>query len=90
MHFNIRSLQKNFDSSAHYLSVLARSPDVIAISEAKITKNTPYPNITLHGYSFLHHDSETKAEGAAFYIKESLSFSQRNNTKVELPLVEDM
>ena len=50
---------------------------------------TVYLNINLHGYSFLHHDSETKAGGVAFYIKKSLSFTRRNNIKVELPLVED-
>ena len=38
MHLNIRSLQKNFDSLAYYLSELERPPDVIAISETKITK----------------------------------------------------
>ena len=39
---------------------------------------------------FVHCDSETKAEGVAFYIKGLHLFSQRNNIKVELPLVEDM
>ena len=47
-------------------------------------------NINLHGNSFVHCDSETKAEGVAFYIKESLSFSRRNNIKVELSLLEGM
>ena len=75
MYFNIRSLQKHFDSLAYYLSKLERPPDVITISDTKITKNALYLNINLRGYSFLHCDSETKAVGVAFYITESLSFS---------------
>ena len=66
MHFSIRSLQKYFDSLAHFLSELERPPDVIAILETKITKTALYLNINLHGYSFLHCDSETKAGGGAF------------------------
>ena len=60
MHFNIRSLQRNFDSFAYYLSELERPPDVIAISETKITKNALHLNINSHDYSFLHCDCETK------------------------------
>ena len=89
MHFNIRSLQKILNSFVYCLSELERPPDVTAISETKITINVLYLHINLHGYSFLHCDSKTKAGGVAFYIKESLSFSRRNDRKVELPLVED-
>ena len=62
----------------------------MAISETKITKNALYLNINLHGYSFLHGDSETKTGGVTFYIEESVLFSRMNNIKVGLPLVEDM
>ena len=60
---------------------------MIAILE---TKNALYLKINLYSYSFLHCDSETKAGGVAFYIEESLSFSRKNNEKIELPFVEDM
>ena len=60
-----------------------------AILETKIIKNALCVNINLHGYLFLHCNSETKAGGVTFYIKELLSFSGRNNIKVELPLVVD-
>ena len=90
MHFNIGSLQTIFDSLAYYLSELQRPPDVIAISKTKISKSALHLNINLHSYSFLHCNSKAKAGGLAFYINESLSFSRRNNIKVELPLVENM
>ena len=61
---------------AYYLSVVEGLPDVIAISETKITKNALYLNINLHGYSFLHCDSKTKARNVAFYIKESLFLAE--------------
>ena len=87
MHFKIRSLQKNFDSLAYYFLELERPPDVITILKTKIIENALYLKINLHGYSFLHCDSKIKAVGEAFYIKESLLFSRRNNIKVEFQLV---
>ena len=76
MHLSVRSLQKFFDSLAHYLLEVERLQDVIAIAESKITKIVLYLNINLHGYSFLHCDSETKAGGVTFYIKESFSLAE--------------
>ena len=52
MHFNIRSLQKNSDHLASYLSELSVLPDIIAITETKLTNGIINSNIHLTGYAF--------------------------------------
>ena len=90
MHFNIRSLQKNSDHLASYLSGLSVLPDIIAITETKLTNGIINSNIHLTGYAFLHCDSSTKAGGVGLYIKETLIFKQKLDISIALPSVEDM
>ena len=58
IHFNIRSLQKNFDSLHEFLSLQQSSPDIICLSETRL-KEQPLININIPGYSFIHTDSPT-------------------------------
>ena len=39
IHFNVRSLQKNFDKLTNYILQMKKLPDVIAITETKLAKN---------------------------------------------------
>ena len=59
MHFNIRSLQRNFDQMHEFLLKLSVQPDIIALTETKLSDNSVYSNIKLNGYDFLHADSDT-------------------------------
>ena len=90
MHFNIRSLQKHSDHLASYLSELSVLPDIIAITETKLTNGIIKSNIHLTGYAFLHCDSSTKAGGVGLYIKETFIFKQKPDISIALPFVEDM
>ena len=72
MHFNIRNLQRNFDQMHEFLSKLSVQPDIIALTETKLSGNPVYSNIELNGYDFLHADSETTAGGVGLYIQNKL------------------
>ena len=52
IHFNIRSLQKNFDYLCNYLLELKRTPDIIAVTETKLYDDAVHANIDIVGYSF--------------------------------------
>ena len=47
MHFNMQSLQKNIDKLITLLANLSETPDIIAISETKITYGQPIVNVAL-------------------------------------------
>ena len=74
MHFNIRSLQKNFDFLHDFLSLLHSSPDIICLPETRL-KEQPLININIPGYSFIHTDSLTNAGGVAMYISTAIQHS---------------
>ena len=73
MHFNIRSLQKNFDSFYEALQLLSTLPQIICISETKINKK-PLTNISISNYSFVCANSNTRAGGVGFYLNNSISY----------------
>ena len=62
-HFNARSLQKNIDEISHCISNLEKQPELIAISETKLTKRKIFNNIELTGYNFLHVNSNSNPGG---------------------------
>ena len=74
IHFNIRSLQKNFDSLHEFLSRQQSSPDIICLSETRL-KEQPLININIRGYSFIHIDSPTNAGGVAMHISTTIQHS---------------
>ena len=73
LHFNIRSLQKNFETFYESLQLLPTLPQIIGISETKIN-DTPLTNISIPNYMFLHANSTTRAGGVGLYILSSISF----------------
>ena len=90
MHFNIRSLQRNFDQKHEILSKLSVQPDIIALTETKLSGNSVYSNIELNGYDFLHADSETLAGGVGLYIQNKLDYSVNSEINCELNYVENI
>ena len=74
LHFNIRSLQKNFETFYESLQLLPTLPQIIGISETKIN-DTPFTNISIPNYMFLHANSTTRAGGVGLYILSSISFN---------------
>ena len=63
IHFNVRSLQKNFDKLTNYILQIKKLPDIIAITETKLAKNQIVVNIDIEGYNFIHSDSNSRAGG---------------------------
>ena len=53
MHFNVRSIQKNFDPFSMILTELQKLPDIIALTETKLSPNQTPTNIDLEGYEFV-------------------------------------
>ena len=90
IHFNIRSLQKNFDSLVNYISQLNKTPDVIAITETKLTEGAIYTDIHISGYNFIHVDSITNAGGVGMYIKNSYSFHEMKTFNIKVGEVESI
>ena len=90
LHFNVRSLQKNIDKLITLLVTFSETPDIIAISQTKLTYGQPLLNVDITGYDFIHCISITKAGGVGFYIKQNLSYKQKSDSYVNLSFVENM
>ena len=86
----MRSLQKNIDKVIALLANLSETPDIIAISETKITYGQPIVNVDITGYDFIHCDSITKAGGVGFYVKQILLYKPKTKINIELNFVENM
>ena len=81
IHFNVRSLQKNFDAFHEFHCNQPCSPDIICVTETRL-KNQPLLNIDVSGYTFVHIDSPTTAGGVAMYISSALQFSVITNLQL--------
>ena len=65
-------------------------PDIIAISETKITYGQILVNVDINGYDFIHCNSTTKADGIGIYIKKSLPYKQKSDINIKLSFVENI
>ena len=81
IHFNVRSLQKNFDAFYEFLCNQPCSPDDICVTETRL-KTRPFLNIDISGFTFVHIDSPTTAGGVAMYISNAQQFSVLNNLQL--------
>ena len=86
-HCNIRSLTKNLTLLNDMLYFLDSRPDVMAITETRLSSNS-VSNFDISNYNFLHTDSPTPAGGAAIYVNKALKAIPRPDLKIDLPLVE--
>ena len=79
-HINACSLNKNFDDLQHLFSCTEKNFDIIAISEARITKQVSLlNNLNLNNYSFEFTPTETSAGGTLLYIANHLSYKCDND-----------
>ena len=92
IHFNVRSLQKNFDKLTNYILQIKKLPDIIAITETKLGKNQIVINIDIEGYNFIHSDSSSRAGGVGLYmyIKDSLTFTLKEGFDLNINSVENI
>ena len=67
IHFNVRTLQKNFDKLTNYILQMKKLPDIIAITETKLAKNQIVVNIDIERYNFIHSDSSSRAGDIGLY-----------------------
>ena len=86
VHFNTRSLSKQFSSLCEFISSLENSFAVIGISETKLNQNS-YINIDMPNYDFLRQDSPTKAGGVGLYVHNSLQYQLRSDLILPLEFV---
>ena len=66
LHSSIRSLKKNLTFLNDILLSVKEIPNIIAISETKLSDNNPL-NISIPGYLFLGVNSKTSAGGVGLY-----------------------
>ena len=90
MHFNVSSIQKNFDQLSMILTELQKLPDIIALTETKLSPNQIPINIELEGYEFVHCDSSFKSESVGFYIKKAITYKLKHNINLNLANVKDL
>ena len=90
-HINACSLNKNFDDLQQMLKVIKilfslkifTIIDIIAISEARITKQVSLlNNLNLNNYSFEFTPTETSAGGTLLYIAHHLSYKCCNDLNI--------
>ena len=89
MHFNVRSIQKKFDQLLMILTELQKLPNIIALTEAKLSPNQIPTNTDLEGNEFVHCDSSSKSRGVGFYIKQAITYELKRNINLDLANVKD-
>ena len=72
-----------------FLQDLQYTPEIVAISETKITKNSKY-NYKIPNYNFIHTDSASNAGGVAFYIKKEPNYNIRNDITLDVSNCESL
>ena len=87
LHCNIRSLSKNLTLLTDVLLAVKELPNIIAITETKLTENSQQ-NINIPGYNFVGVNSKTSAGGVGFYISKNINFKIRND--LDLGIIEDV
>ena len=92
LYINIVSLPSNMDIFMNFLAKFDKKPHLICLSETKITEKSntdfhPY----LENYTFFHIKSITHFGGVGIFIRDELSFSQRDDLSCsELGLYETL
>ena len=73
-------MNKNFDKLQNYLGEPKIMPEIIALTETKISmKSTKSINYDLPNYSFVYKETSTCFGGVGFYIANNLSYKLRND-----------
>ena len=86
-HCNIKSLPKNLSLLNELLHSLNRKPDILAITEKRLSAKT-FTNIDLMNYEFFHTDSSTQAGGSGIYVLKTFNAIHRPDLKFTIPMVQ--
>ena len=79
LHFNSRSLNKNFDAISEFVSTLSFNFSIYGFSETWINNSTPLL-FDMNGYAFVHSDRNLgKGGGVALLISHSLNYVVRTD-----------
>jgi len=87
IHINICSMTKNLDHLNRLLNEIGMQPDIIAISETRLNKNSS--QMCMNGYNFLHGDSNSKAGGVGMHIKQKYALIPVDKCNLNLEGCED-
>ena len=92
MHFNVRSIQKNFDQVLMFLTELQKLPDIIALTEIKLSPNQIPTNIDLEGIASLYVAIARPNQEVVvfFFIKKAVTCKLKRNINLDLANVEDL
>ncbi len=83
IHFNSRSLVKNYEKTTDYIQTLNNDFSIIAISETWLKSNTHPALINIDNYTIVRSDrQDKKAGGVALYIKNNVNFKIREDLKL--------
>ena len=74
-HMNARSLTANFDKIDDLIDTIELKPDVIGISETRLSENNSTCEIP--GYKFIYRHRNPDSGGAGMYISKSLNYKCR-------------
>ena len=64
-HCNVRSLPKNLSPLSEFLYSANRKPDILAITETRLSTRT-VTNVDIPNYDLFHTNSPTQAGGSGF------------------------
>ena len=83
LYMNIRSIVCNFDEFTNYIAQFEVKPDIIALSETKIThKVNENPHVDIAGYKFIYSKSSTFFGGVGLYISVKLEYEIREDLDI--------
>ena len=86
LHLNFLSLFFRFDELSPLLSELNHSPEIIAISESRLTSSTQsIVKIILENYCVEHTPTESSNSGTLLSIRNDISYEFRNDLKIYKP-----
>ncbi len=75
IHINVRSLSLNLIKIEEYIDSLDVYPDVICVSETKISADSDVNQLNIEGYSFVHIDSHISFGGTGIYVLNKYSYT---------------
>ena len=91
LHFNIRSVARNFEQFLILLNDMNHNFSVIGLTETKIKLGMdPYMNTSLPGYNFISQPTLSNAGGVGFFIKDNYSYAIRDDLSITKPEFESL
>ena len=88
-HFNIRSLNKNFDQFSIFINELRFENAVIGLSETWLKDSSPSSLFTIDGYKLITNNRKNKkGGGVGFYVSEDLNYELLQNCSFMLESLE--